>query len=178
MSAKVKNQHYIPQMYLNLFSTNDNRLCVWNLSTDQVLDNQSSRNFASSKYFYDTNSEDLKELISEIASVRPKLLEKVDLEDEQFVEKELGRMEGDVAGIIRDITQDHSKIHEKVVEQKLIIFLHDLAYRTENPRKEIEMVKNATIHHSTQNNIAQAAKALIGYCTYVERKIRLVYWCC
>ena len=37
MSAKVKNQHYIPQMYLNLFSTNDNRLCVWNLSTDQVL---------------------------------------------------------------------------------------------------------------------------------------------
>ena len=98
MSAKVKNQHYIPQMYLNLFSTNDNRLCVWNLSTDQVLDNQSSRNFASSKYFYDTNSEDLKELISEIASVRPKLLEKVDLEDEQFVEKELGRMEGDVAG--------------------------------------------------------------------------------
>lgn len=158
MSAKVKNQHYIPQMYLNLFSTNDNRLCVWNLSTDQVLDNQSSRNFASSKYFYDTNSEDLKELISEIASVRPKLLEKVDLEDEQFVEKELGRMEGDVAGIIRDITQDHSKIYEKVVEQKLIIFLHDLAYRTENPRKEIEMVKNATIHHSTQNNIAQAAK--------------------
>ena len=92
MSAKVKNQHYIPQMYLNLFSTNDNRLCVWNLSTDQVLDNQSSRNFASSKYFYDTNSEDLKELISEIASVRPKLLEKVDLEDEQFVEKELGRI--------------------------------------------------------------------------------------
>ena len=56
MSAKVKKQHYIPQMYLNLFSTNDNRLCVWNLSTDQVLDNQSSRNFASSKYFYDTNS--------------------------------------------------------------------------------------------------------------------------
>ena len=104
MSAKVKNQHYIPQMYLNLFSTNDNRLCVWNLSTGQVLDNQSSRNFASS------------------------------------------------------ITQNHSKIHEEVVEQKLIIFLHDLAYRTENPRKEIEMVKNATIHHSTQNNIAQAAK--------------------
>ena len=177
-------------MYLNLFSTNDNRLCVWNLSTDQVLDNQSSRNFASSKYFYDTNSEDLKELISEIASVRPKLLEKVDLEDEQFVEKELGRMEGDVAGIIRDITQAHSKIHEKVVEQKLIIFLHNLAYRTENPRKEIEMVKNATIHHSThcssrkrfseKNTTILLAwfKALIGYCTYVERKIRLVYWCC
>lgn len=157
MNAKVKNQHYIPQMYLNLFSTNG-KLCVWNLSTGQVLDNQSRRNFASLRYFYDINRRELKELLSEIASVHPEILKIVELEDEQFIEKGLGNEEGDIAGIIREITQDHSKIREEVITQKLIIFLHDLAYRTEKVRNDIEMVKNATIHHSTKNNIAQSAK--------------------
>lgn len=157
MNAKVKNQHYIPQMYLNLFSTNG-KLCVWNLSTGQVLDNQSSRNFASLRYFYDINRKDLKELLSEIASVHPKILQIVELKDEQFIEKGLGNAEGDIAAVIREITTDHSKLHEKVITQKLIIFLHDLAYRTEKVRNDIEMVKNAGMHHSDENNISQLSE--------------------
>ncbi|BAM46595.1 hypothetical protein AXY_04630 [Amphibacillus xylanus NBRC 15112] len=50
MLGKIKNQHYIPQMYLNVFIECENKLTVWNMSKDIILQGQSARNYASIKY--------------------------------------------------------------------------------------------------------------------------------
>lgn len=54
MLGKIKNQHYIPQMYLNRFIECENKLTVWNMSKDIILQRQSARNYASIKYYYDS----------------------------------------------------------------------------------------------------------------------------
>lgn len=34
MSGAVKNQHYVPQMYLKCFSENNKRINVWKIEND------------------------------------------------------------------------------------------------------------------------------------------------
>ena len=60
MLGKIKNQHYIPQMYLNRFIECENKLTVWNMSKDIILQGQSARNYASIRYYYDSTKKSWK----------------------------------------------------------------------------------------------------------------------
>lgn len=77
MEEKVKREHYVPQTYLSLFSNND-RLYVYDKGKNEIRYNQSIRNVANKRYFYDFTEEDL-----------AILKDKYPYLSEQYIEKEL-----------------------------------------------------------------------------------------
>ena len=71
LSGKVKNQHYVPRMYMKRFAPDQKRLCVWNLMTDNILTRQRPENYAAKRYFYDAEKEELKETLEEMSKLYP-----------------------------------------------------------------------------------------------------------
>ena len=65
MAGKTKNQHYIPQSYLNRFSVNG-KISVYLKDEDKILSNQDARNFAANRYYYDVEPDELRELLNEL----------------------------------------------------------------------------------------------------------------
>lgn len=147
MSGKVKNQHYVPRMYLKRFAPDKKRLCVWNLMSDEILPRQRPENYAAKRYFYDANKEELRQALEEIMKLYPDAMPIIDAADEQFVEKGLSRIEADASKILDLIDKDHNVLYDRTVTQKLIIFLHDLAYRSEKYRDTLDSVRNQALSH-------------------------------
>ena len=131
LGNKVKRAHYVPRMYLKRFESPEKRLCVWNIETHKLLTNQNRDNFAVKGYFYDACKEDLNLAFREIRMARPQIASRIDTSDEQLIEHYLDKSESDASKIIDQICQDHKAFYKKENVQKLLIFLHDLAYRTE-----------------------------------------------
>lgn len=75
MNGKVKNQHFVPQLYLRHFCAADDKLFVFDKPNEKVFKSPTDQ-VASSKYFYDIDAS---------------LLE--DGTDSQIVEKELAKAE-------------------------------------------------------------------------------------
>lgn len=153
MSGQVKNQHYVPRMYLKRFTHDQNRFCVWNLMSNAILTRQKPENYATRRYFYDTSPEELERALEEITQLFPKA-PTVDAGDEQFVEKMLSRMEADAAQILDLVECDHNAIYDETVMQKIIVFLHDLAYRSEKYREQLNKVRDQTLMHLQKMGIA------------------------
>ena len=57
-----KNQHYVPQFYLRLFSNNSKSIGTWNSETDTMILNASIKNMASRYNLYGSDQELEKEL--------------------------------------------------------------------------------------------------------------------
>ena len=138
MRGKVKNQHYVPRMYLSRFSADGKRICVWNLMKDDILTRQQPANYAAKRYFYDTSEQELKKALNELAQLYPDSVENIDFSDEQFLEKALSRVEADAANIMDLISEKSEELYNEVNMQKMIIFLHELAYRSEKYRSSME----------------------------------------
>lgn len=147
MSGQVKNQHYVPRMYLKRFAPDQKRLCVWNLMSDKILTRQRPENYATKRYFYDANKEELKRALAEMSKLYPDAMPIIDAADEQFVEKGLSRMEADASNILELIDKDHALLYDDTIMQKLIIFLHDLAYRSEKYREQLDSIREQTLTH-------------------------------
>lgn len=147
LSGKVKNQHYVPRMYMKRFAPDQKRLCVWNLMTDNILTRQRPENYAAKRYFYDAEKEELKETLEEMSKLYPDSIPIIDAADEQFVEKGLSRMEADVSQILDLISTNHEALYNETNMQKLIIFLHDLAYRSEKYREQLDNIREQTLTH-------------------------------
>lgn len=147
MSRQVKNQHYVPRMYLKRFAPDPKRLCVWNLMSDKILTRQKPENYAAKRYFYDANKEDLKQALEEMSKLYPDAVPIIDAADEQFVEKGLSRMEADVSQILDLISANHEALYNETNMQKLIIFLHDLSYRSEKYREQLDNIREQTLIH-------------------------------
>ena len=147
MGQKVKNQHYIPRMYLKRFSSDGKRICVWNLMNDEIMSRQQPNNFASRKYFYDASKEELKDAMSEMLKLYPHVLNTIEESDGQLLEHALSRVESDVAIIMDEIIDNPQKLYDKSNMQKLIVFLHDLTYRTEIFREQLDDVKGKLLQH-------------------------------
>lgn len=147
MSGQVKNQHFVPRMYMKRFSPDQKRFSVWKLADDCILTRQRPENYAARRYFYDASKEELKEALAEISELYPDAVPIIDAADEQFVEKGLSRMEADLTAILDLITRDHKALYVETNLQKLIIFLHDLTYRSEKYRNILDDVRRQTIHH-------------------------------
>lgn len=153
MLGKIKNQHYIPQMYLNRFIDGENKLTVWNMSKDIILQGQSARNYASIRYYYDSTKEELKKSLSETFRVYPELKEELNEFDCQLIEHGLGRVEADFAETLRKIDGNNDLIYNEEVRNIIVIFLHMLAYRTESFRMHMDKINDITKQHISKMNI-------------------------
>lgn len=146
MSGKVKNQHYVPRMYLKRFSPDNKRICVWNLMEDKILIRQQPGNYAAKRYFYDANEAELRKALTEMGKLYPELISNIDFSDEQLLEKALSRVEAD-AGMIMDlISEKTEELYNETNMQKLIIFLHELTYRSEKYRSSMENIREQTLN--------------------------------
>lgn len=154
MSGQVKNQHFVPRMYMKRFSPDQKRFSVWKLSDDCILTRQRPENYAARRYFYDASKEELKEALAEMSKLYPDAVPIIDAADEQFVEKGLSRMEADLTAILDLITRDHNALYDETNLQKLIIFLHDLTYRSEKYRDRLDDIRQQTIYHLTKFGIS------------------------
>lgn len=153
MLGKIKNQHYIPQMYLNRFIEGENKLTVWNMSKDIILQRQSSRNYASIKYYYDSTQEELEKALNETFRIYPELKEELSEFDCQLIEHGLGRVEADFAETLRKIDGNNDLIYNEEVKNIIVIFLHLLAYRTESFRIHMDKINDITKQHISKMNI-------------------------
>jgi len=106
-------------------------LCVWNLEKQEVYTNQNPEKYAAQGYFYDASQKDLDRAFREMMIARPQYASRINTSDEQLIEKYLSRSESDASIIIDRICSNHKEFYRKENVQKLLIFLHDLAYRTE-----------------------------------------------
>lgn len=131
MGEKVKRQHYVPRMYIERFTSPDKRLCVWMPKEQKILVNQNPEKYAVIGYFYDASKEELEQALQEMFRVRQEYAPYINTSDEQLIEKFLSRSESDAAVIIEQICTDHDALYIRSNMQKMIIFLHDLAYRSE-----------------------------------------------
>lgn len=144
MTTKVKRQHYIPQSYINRFATN-NKIDVYCFDNKILLEQQSAKNFASRKYFYDIPKDEielyLKEMIEYLKITKRTISEDV-LSDEQIVEHHMSKIEGEAQKIFNELEKDQSILKKDEVKAKISNFLHLLAYRTETFRLEDESFYN------------------------------------
>ena len=141
MSGKIKNQHYVPRMYLNRFLSDGKRICVWNLMNDEIMTRQQPGNYAAKRYFYDASETELKKALTELAELYPLAIEGVDFSDQQFLEKALSRIESDVAVVLDSINVNFEELYTETNMRKLIIFIHSLTYRSEKYRNSMETVR-------------------------------------
>ncbi|MBO5016846.1 MAG: DUF4238 domain-containing protein [Bacteroidaceae bacterium] len=154
MSNKVTNQHFVPQMYLRRFAPDGKRFSVWNVKADTILSRQQPRNYAAQRYFYDTQNTAIENIIAEMRSIHPDEVDNaLSLDDGQLVEKMLSRSEADASQILDDICQNSDLLYDKEHLQKLLIFIHDLAYRSKKYRDTMDRVQQQVIEACAQMGI-------------------------
>lgn len=144
---KVRRQHYVPRMYLKRFgygNIGDEYITVLKLDNGIILDNRKVENFAVANYFYDTDKEQIAEILKEDLKVFPELCDSEKLSDEQFTEHALAREESAISKMLNELQEDLSKIHISSNKSLMIIFLHSLAYRTKQFRDQTDEINNKT----------------------------------
>ena len=156
MGKKTANQHYVPQMYLKRFCPDGKYFDVWNIRDDVIMPRQRKRNFAANRYFYDADNATLKVALSEMENYYGTSFSPFLDKEDQFVEKGLSRCEADMTNILKQIGEDHNYLHKDDVRAKLIIFLHDLAFRTEAFRNRMDDISNQFRNHLSQLGIDPA----------------------
>lgn len=159
----VKNQHYIPQFYLNQFSANDKRITVWKLDDDKILSRQLSRNYAAKRYFYDCDYDTLSKAMSEMSDLYPETENLLKKDHDQFIEKALGRCEADMAKVFREIELNDAALFDEKNRVIIEIFLHSLAYRTEAFRESIDNIYKQTIQFLEKLKIPPELVENVGY---------------
>lgn len=135
MSGQTKNQHYVPVFYLNRFASKQNKLSVYDVSANRILNNQNPRNYASKRYYYDVDKETLLELLSETFRLLPNAANSSELSDTQFIESALNRVESDIARLFRKIEKNPEILYDEDNQIKLLIFLHQMIYRVDSFRE-------------------------------------------
>ena len=152
MSKSVKNQHYIPQFYLRRFADENGRFCVYDVKNKNLLTRQHPRNFASARYFYDTDSETLQNILEESFLFYPELRNQIDLSNSQFVEHYLAIREAEASKAITEIESNADALWNDDNQQKIINFLYDLSVRTEFVRKQYEYINDTLNNHLDKMN--------------------------
>ena len=169
VGKKVINQHYIPQMYLSRFCSDGKHFDVWNIRNDAIIPRQQIRNFAAKRYFYDADNTVLKSALSEMEDYYRTSFSPFLEENDQFVEKGLSRAKADIANTLKQIDKNHNCLYEDDVQIKLIIFLHDLAFRTEAYRNQTDNISNQLRNHLLRLGIDPTQ--VKGLCTGQESQL-------
>lgn len=122
---KVKTQHYVPRFYLKNFTNSDNKIFVYDKSTDKVFQTV-VENIACENYFYD--SERLK----------------AEFQEEQFLEKFYSSFESEFAPFYIDyISKVESKEKDRITEEDKKAFADFLVLQIDRTKEHREMSRQS-----------------------------------
>lgn len=140
----VKNEHYVLRFYLSKFATN-NKIYAYDLENNNFFHTNINK-IGCNNYFYDIDSDSLKESLKEykeIYNITDEVFEK-ECEDIQFIEKALSRLEDKFSVLLAKFETDHSIINDEEFLRTLFLFLHAQSIRTKGFRDRLENIANQT----------------------------------
>ena len=143
MAGTTKNQHFVPQSYMERFGENG-KISVYFKEDGRILPNQNPRNYAADRYYYDTSKDELEALMREQIELKPELKQLIDWDDPQMIEHYFSRNEDDTKKLFDRIEQEPFMIDDDGSIAKIVIFLHDLAYRNHAYRDDIARINAVT----------------------------------
>ena len=85
MAGPTKNQHYVPQSYIDRFAVNG-KISVFFKKDNRILLNQNSRDSAANRYYYDANRVELETLLRDSVQLIPEFQQLINWDDEQLIE--------------------------------------------------------------------------------------------
>jgi len=122
---KVKTQHYVPRFYLKNFMSSDNKIFVYDKTTEKVFQT-AVENIACENYFYDS-----KKLESEFHK-------------EQYLEKFYSSIESKFAPFYLDfVSKIESKEKEKITEEDKKAFANFLVLQIDRTKEHREMSRQS-----------------------------------
>lgn len=125
---KIKKQHYVPRFYLKHFSSDGEKLYVFD-KTNLKMFETNIINIAQEKYFYDVN------------------IELIDPINKQIIEKQLSKIESvfsdNLLEIIDFIENDKPLTHEQKVAISYYMFIQ--IFRTRSFRDELKQMTDITL---------------------------------
>ncbi len=154
MTGTVKNQHFVPQSYIDRFAVNG-KISVFFKEDGQLFSNQNSRNYAADRYYYDANKDELKALLHEMVQLVPKIQQHIDWNDPQLIEHYFSRSEGAAKELLDKIERDPSLLDTDECVARIVIFLHDLCYRNHKYRDDIAKINAITHQALAQMNLTE-----------------------
>ena len=140
----VKNEHYVPRFYLRRFANND-KIYAYDLEKDNLFQTNINK-IGCNNYFYDVDSNVLKESLSEykdIYKIPDDIFEK-ECEDIQFIEKTLSRLEDKFSVLLNKFEMDYSIINDEEFLRTFFLFMHTQSIRTKGFRNGLENIASQT----------------------------------
>lgn len=140
----VKNEHYVPRFYLRRFANND-KIYAYDLEKDNLFQTNINK-IGCNNYFYDVDSNVLKESLSEykdIYKIPDDIFEK-ECEDIQFIEKALSRLEDKFSVLLKKFEMDYSIINDEEFLRTFFLFMHNQSIRTKGFRNGLENIASQT----------------------------------
>lgn len=140
----VKNEHYVPRFYLRRFANND-KIYAYDLEKDNLFQTNINK-IGCNNYFYDVDSNVLKENLSEykdIYKIPDDIFEK-ECEDIQFIEKALSRLEDKFSVLLNKFEMDYSIINDEEFLRTFFLFMYTQSIRTKGFRNGLENIASQT----------------------------------
>lgn len=137
----VKNQHYIPQFYLKRFG-NNGKIDFYDRQKRKFILNTNVKNFASERFFYDIDANELKEelvLYKEYANISDKGFN-IMLSNPQLIENHFSKMESRTNIYFNKFESNLAFINDENFISVLVNFVYTQSIRTKNYRITIEKV--------------------------------------
>ena len=113
MSNIVKNQHYLPKFYLKGFCDQESKITIFDRERGEIRFNQNPQKYAVERYFYDTDSKELKKLFEKWVILYPKLCNIINIDDKQFIEHFFNRLETVIAKLFETILNDPDVLYDQ-----------------------------------------------------------------
>lgn len=170
MIGAVKNQHFVPQSYLDRFAENK-RVSVFFIEDGRLLSNQNPRNYAAERYYYDVSKDELKELLKQQVEINPDVEHNIDWDNPQLIEVYFSRCEADVKELFDRLEKGTDQIASVGNIAKIVVFLHDLAYRNHAYRDTIAKINEVTYLALMQLNLTEEQRQYVEK-TYGQKQAR------
>ena len=140
----VKNEHYVPRFYLRRFANND-KIYAYDLEKDNLFQTNINK-IGCNNYFYDVDSNVLKESLSEYKDIYiiPDDIFEKECEDIQFIEKALSRLEDKFSVLLNKFEMDYSIINDEEFLRTFFLFMHTQSIRTKGFRNGLENIASQT----------------------------------
>ena len=140
----VKNEHYVPRFYLRRFANND-KIYAYDLEKDNLFQTNINK-IGCNNYFYDVDSNVLKESLSEYKDIYiiPDDIFEKECEDIQFIEKALSRLEDEFSVLLNKFEMDYSIINDEEFLRTFFLFMHTQSIRTKGFRNGLENIASQT----------------------------------
>lgn len=140
----VKNEHYVPRFYLRRFANND-KIYAYDLEKNNLFQTNINK-VGCNNYFYDVDSNVLKESLSEYKDIYkiPEDIFEKECEDIQFIEKALSRLEDKFSVLLNKFEMDYSIINDEEFLRTFFLFLHTQSIRTKGFRNGLENIASQT----------------------------------